>query len=186
MTSSLSPRGRGCCCGGGDVAVRVVDEVGKQLQLRDGRHERDEVRDATGERDLAHGVHQPPIGPAASLRSLPVRWCWCLVLVLVVMSCSLRSGWADRVCWWGGPKTSGRPRSPSLRSSPWSADWSATGPWMTVVPSSWAGEGHAVEQGGPAGARCPGARISYRSDLFFFFFPPPQSRPFSVSPSAGG
>src|SRR5205823_4346614 len=64
----------------------------------------------------------------------------------------------------GVTDTSGRPRSLTLRSRPWSADWSATGPSRTVVPSACRvrvmPSNHAAQRSG----RCPFTRISYRSD----------------------
>ena len=63
----------------------------------------------------------------------------------------------------GVTETSGRPMSLSLRSSPCRADWSATGPWRTVVPSSWWVRVMPSNQVAQRGARCPRTRISYRS-----------------------
>src|SRR6185312_7116506 len=152
---------------GADVPGRVVDDVREQLQLRDRRGERDEIGDAGGEGDLPRRLHPP------ACRGLP--WSGRGVRgarsgghgVLLHRSSPTgcgRSGAVDvRMPGVVVTDTSGRPRSLTLRSRPYSADWSATGPSRTVVPSAWRVRLMSSNQAAQRSARCPFTRISYRS-----------------------
>ena len=101
------------------------------------------------------------IGSIRGRGACPAAVAVCAVRVSVVMACSFEVV----VVLVGGlvTETSGRPRSLTLRSRPWSADWSATGPSRTVVPSACRVRVMPSNQAAQRSARCPFTRISYRS-----------------------
>ena len=86
---------------------------------------------------------------------VPVGWrVWTVIAVGVSFPVDGSSSWVT--------ESSGRPRSPRVRSSPCSAAWSTTGPSMTVVPSACVVSLIPSNRAAQRAPRCPLRRISYR------------------------
>src|SRR5262245_27833574 len=138
---------------GADDVRRVVEDRAEQDQGRDRGGERDQVEHA-GDEDVAPGrVGWRAYGGRGSECGRHVRSPSCVV---VVSSANRSAG--TRVS-----ETRGRPRSRSRCSTPCSAVWSGTGPYRTVVPSSY----ESVSPSNRAAhrvSRRPSRRISYQPD----------------------